>query len=102
MGNAKTKNKTKKVVLIVTSIVVAVIILLIMVFVARKSALEKCADGGVIYIWGEQNKAYTNKKFKEKMNDQKNFKDFPYKKLYEICDESQKKKPKMFEEKWGK
>lgn len=50
----------------ITAIAITAIILIIIFFVTRKSALEKCADGGFIYIWGEQNKAYTSKTFKEK------------------------------------
>ncbi|NCU52590.1 MAG: hypothetical protein EBX25_04440 [Candidatus Fonsibacter ubiquis] len=38
----------------------------------------------------------------EKMSDIKTFKDFPYAKLFAICDQSQKQYPEKFEEKWGK
>ncbi len=47
----------------ITAIGISVIILTIIFFVTRKSALEKCADVGFIYIWGEQNKAYISKTF---------------------------------------
>ena len=40
--------------------------------------------------------------FKEKMNDNKNFKDFPYTKLFGICDQSQQQYPEKFKEKWGR
>jgi hypothetical protein len=36
------------------------------------------------------------------MNDNKNFKDFPYTKIFGICDQSQRQYPDMFKEKWGK
>jgi hypothetical protein len=36
------------------------------------------------------------------MSDIKTFKDFPYAKLFAICDQSQKQYPEKFEEKWGK
>ena len=77
-------------------------VLIIILFATRKSPLERCADAGHIYIWGEQNKAYINRGFKEKMSDIKTFKDFPYTKLFAICDQSQKQYPEKFEEKWGK
>jgi len=103
MGNIKTKsNKNKILIYFITAIGIAVIISAIIFFVTRKSALEKCADVGFIYIWGEQNKAYLNKSFKKKMNDNKNFKDFPYTKLFGICDQSQQQYPEKFKEKWGK
>jgi hypothetical protein len=103
MGNIKTKsNKNKILIYFITAIGIAVIISTIIFFVTRKSALENCADVGFIYIWGEQNKAYISKTFKEKMNDNKNFKDFPYKKLFGICDQSQQQYPEKFKEKWGK
>jgi flagellar basal body-associated protein FliL len=103
MGNIKTKsNKNKILIYFITAIVITVIVLTIIFFVTRKSALEKCADVGFIYIWGEQNKAYINKSFKEKMSDSKNFKDFPYAKLFGICDQSQRQYPDMLKEKWGK
>ena len=77
MGNIKTKsNKNKILIYFITAIGIAAIISTIIFFVTRKSALENCADVGFIYIWGEQNKAYISKTFKEKMNDNKNFKDF--------------------------
>jgi hypothetical protein len=53
-------------------------------------------------MWGEQNKAYINRGLKEKMSDVKTFIDFPYVKLFAICDQSQKQYPEKFEEKWGK
>ena len=103
MGNIKTKsNKNKILIYFITAIVIAAIILIIIFFPARKSALEKCADVGFIYIWGEQNKVYIDESFKVKMSDNKNFKDFPYTKLFGICDQSQKQYPKKFKEKWGK
>ena len=103
MGNIKTKsNKNKILIYFIAAIGIAVIILITIIFATRKSALEKCADVGFIYIWGEQNKAYLNKSFKEKMNDNKNFKDFPYTKIFGICDQSQRQSPDMFKEKWGK
>ena len=37
-----------------------------------------------------------------KMSDTKNFKDFPYTKLFGICDQSQQQYPEKFKEKWGK
>ena len=56
MGNIKTKsNKNKILIYFITAIAITAIILIIIFFVTRKSALEKCADGGFIYIWGEQN-----------------------------------------------
>lgn len=102
MGNYKTKNKNKTLVYLITGIVITFAIFIIIFFATEKSALEKCADGGVIYVWGEQNKAYTNKSFKDKMSDTKNLKDFPYTKLFQICDQSQKQYPDMFKEKWGR
>ena len=36
------------------------------------------------------------------MNDSKNFKDFPYTKIFGICDQSQKQYPEKFKEKWGR
>jgi hypothetical protein len=36
------------------------------------------------------------------MSDSKNFKDFPYAKLFGICDQSQQQYPEKFKEKWGK
>lgn len=103
MGNIKTKsNKNKILIYFITAIGIVVIISLIIFLVTRKSALEKCTDVGFIYIWGEQNKAYLNKSFKEKMSDNKNFKDFPYTKLFGICDQSQQQYPEKFKEKWGK
>ena len=103
MGNIKTKsNKNKILIYFVTAIAITAIILIIIFFATRKSALEKCADVGFIYIWGEQNKAYISKTFKEKMSDTKNFKDFPYTKLFGICDQSQQQYPEKFKEKWGK
>ena len=103
MGNSKAKSNNKKILIyFITAIVITVVILILIVFATQKSALEKCADAGHIYIWGEQNKAYINKSFKEKMNDNKSFKDFPYTKLFGICDQSQKQYPKMFREKWGR
>ena len=69
MGNIKTKsNKNKILINFITAIAITAIILIIIFFATRKSALEKCADVGFIYIWGEQNKAYISKTFKEKMN----------------------------------
>ena len=56
----------------------------------------------MLYIWGDQNAAYNNKSFKVKMEDDNNFKDFPYKKLHEICRLGSLQNPKLFEEKWGK
>ena len=77
MGNVKTKsNKNKILIYFITVISIIVIVLVIVLLSTRKSALEKCADAGHIYIWGEQNKAYVNKSLKEKMNDIKSFKDF--------------------------
>ena len=103
MGNIKTKsNKNKILIYFIAAISIATIISTIIFFVTRKSALEKCADVGFIYIWGEQNKAYISKTFKEKMNDNKNFKDFPYTKLFRICDQSQQQYPEKFKEKWGR
>ena len=103
MGNIKTKsNKNKILIYFIAAIGIAVIILITIIFATRKSALESCADVGFIYIWGEQNKAYLNKSFKEKMNDNKNFKDFPYTKIFGICDQSQQQYPEKFKEKWGK
>ena len=103
MGNIKAKsNKNKILIYFITVIGIGVIISTIIFFGIRKSALEKCADVGFIYIWGEQNKAYISKTFMEKMNDNKNFKDFPYTKLYGICDQSQQQYPEKFKEKWGK
>jgi tryptophan synthase alpha subunit len=103
MGNIKTKSNKKKILIyFIAAIGIAVIILITIIFATRKSALEKCADVGFIYIWGEQNKAYLNKSFKEKMSDSKNFKDFPYAKLFGICDQSQRQYPEKFKEKWGK
>ena len=103
MGNIKTKsNKNKILIYFIAAISIATIISTIIFFVTRKSALEKCADVGFIYIWGEQNKAYISKTFKEKMNDNKNFKDFPYTKLFGICDQSQQQYPEKFKEKWVK
>jgi len=103
MGNIKTKsNKNKILIYFIAAISIATIISTIIFFVTRKSALEKCADVGFIYIWGEQNKVYIDKTFKEKMNDNKNFKDFPYTKLFGICDQSQQQYPEKFKEKWGK
>jgi hypothetical protein len=103
MGNIKTKsNKNKILIYFITAIAITAIILIIIFFPALKSALEKCADAGFIYIWGEQNKVYIDKSFKEKMNDNNNFKDFPYTKLFGICDQSQKQYPEKFKEKWGK
>lgn len=102
MGNYKTKNKNKTLIYLITGIVITFAIFIIIFFATEKSALEKCADGGVIYVWGEQNKAYTNKSFKDKMSDTKNLKDFPYTKLFQICDQSQKQYPDMFKEKWGR
>ena len=68
MGNIKTKsNKNKILIYFITAIVITAIILIIIFFVTRKSALEKCAYGGFIYIWGEQNKAYISKTFKENL-----------------------------------
>ena len=100
MGNIKTKsNKNKILIYFIAAIGIAVIILITIIFATRKSALEKCADVGFIYIWGEQNKAYLNKSFKEKMNDNKNFKDFPYTKIFGICDQSQQQYPEKFKEK---
>ena len=70
MGNIKTKsNKNKILIYFITAIGIAAIISTIIFFTTRKSALEKCADVGFIYIWGEQNKAYISKTFKEKMSD---------------------------------
>ncbi len=103
MGNIKTKsNKNKILIYFITVIGIGVIISTLIFFGIRKSTLEKCADVGFIYIWGEQNKAYISKTFKEKMNDNKNFKDFPYTKLFGICDQSQQQYPEKFKEKWGK
>jgi hypothetical protein len=103
MGNIKTKsNKNKILIYFIAAIVITVNYFNNIFFATRKSALEKCADVGFIYIWGEQNKAYINKSFKEKMSDSKNFKDFPYAKLFGICDQSQRQYPDMFKEKWGK
>jgi len=122
MGNIKTKSNKNKILIyfitaivitaiiliiifliyFITAIVITAIILIIIFFTTRKSALEKCADVGFIYIWGEQNKAYISKTFKEKMSDTKNFKDFPYTKLLGICDQSQQQYPEKFKEKWGK
>jgi hypothetical protein len=103
MGNIKTKSNKKKILIyFIAAIVITAIILTIIFFSTRKSALEKCADVGFIYIWGEQNKTYIRKSFKEKMNDSKNFKDFPYTKIFGICDQSQQQYPDMFKEKWGK
>ena len=91
MGNIKTKsNKNKILIYFIIAIVITVIVLIIILFATRKSPLERCADAGHIYIWGEQNKAYINRGFKEKMSDIKTFKDFPYAKLFAICDQSQK------------
>jgi hypothetical protein len=103
MGYIKTKsNKNKILIYFITAISIAVIISTIIFFVTRKSALEKCADVGFIYIWGEQNKAYISKSFKEKISDNKNFKDFPYTKIFGICDQSQQQYPEKFKEKWGR
>lgn len=102
MGNDQIKVKAKISNIIISVIVIAAVILIILNFRPQKSALEKCADGGVLYIWGEQNAAYNNKSFKVKMEDASNFKDFPYKKLYEICSLGNQQNPKLFEEKWGK
>lgn len=102
MGNDQIKVKAKISNIIISVIVIAAVILIILNFRPQKSALEKCADGGVLYIWGEQNAAYNNKSFKVKMEDASNFKDFPYKKLYEICSLGNRQNPKLFEEKWGK
>ena len=102
MGNNQIKVQAKISNIIITIILVAAVILIILNFRPKKSALEKCADGGVLYIWGEQNAAYNNKSFKVKMEDASNFKDFPYKKLYEICSLGSQQNPKLFEEKWGK
>ena len=55
MGNIKTKsNKNKILIYFIAAIGIAVIILITIIFATRKSALEKCADVGFIYIWGEQ------------------------------------------------
>ncbi len=103
MGKIKTKsNKNKILIYFIAAVVITVIVLIIILFATRKSPLERCADAGHIYIWGEQNKAYINRGFKEKMSDIKTFKDFPYEKLFAICDQSQKQYPEKFEEKWGK
>ena len=102
MGNNQIKVQAKISNIIITIILVAAVILIILNFRPQKSALERCADGGVLYIWGEQNAAYNNKSFKVKMEDASNFKDFPYKKLYEICSLGSQQNPKLFEEKWGK
>ena len=103
MGNIKTKsNKNKILIYFIIAGAITVIVLIIIFFSKGKSALEKCADAGHIYIWGEQNKAYLTKSFKEKMNDNSSFKDFPYTKLYGICDQSQKQFPEKFKEKWGR
>jgi len=102
MGNDQIKVQAKISNIIISVILVAAVILIILNFRLQKSALEKCADGGVLYIWGDQNAAYNNKSFKVKMEDDNNFKDFPYKKLYEICSLGSQQNPKLFEEKWGK
>ncbi|MFM8422418.1 MAG: hypothetical protein ACKN91_00905 [Candidatus Fonsibacter sp.] len=102
MGNIKTKsNKNKTLIYFIIAIVITVIVLIIL-FAKGKSPLERCADAGHIYIWGEQNRVYINRGFKEKMSDINTFKDFPYAKLFAICDQSQKQYPEKFEEKWGK
>ena len=103
MGNIKTKSKKNKILIyFIAAIVITAIVSTIIFFATRKSALEKCADVGFIYIWGEQNKAYLSKSFKKKMSDSNNFKDFPYAKLFGICDQSQQQYPEKFKEKWGK
>lgn len=102
MGNDQIKVQAKISNIIISVILVAAVILIILNFRPQKSAIEKCADGGVLYIWGEQNAAYNNKSFKVKMKDSSNFMDFPYKKLYEICSLGSQQNPKLFEEKWGK
>ena len=57
MGNSKAKSNNKKILIyFITAIVITVVILIVIVFATQKSALEKCADAGHIYIWGEQNK----------------------------------------------
>ena len=103
MGKIKTKsNKNKILIYFIIAIGITVIVLIIILFVTRKFQLERCADAGHIYMWGEQNKAYINRGLKEKMSDVKTFIDFPYVKLFAICDQSQKQYQEKFEEKWGK
>ena len=102
MGNDQIKVQAKISNIIISVILVAAVILIILNFRPQKSALEKCADGGVVYICGDQNAAENNTSFMVKLEDSSNFKDFPYKKLYEICSLGSQQNPKLFEEKWGK
>ncbi len=103
MGNNKTKSSKKKIIIyFISGIATLVVVFFLLSLATRKSALEKCADAGQIYVWGEQNKAYNNRSLKVKMNDTKTFKDFPYVKLFEICTESQKQFPDKFQSQWGK
>ena len=102
MGNNQIKVQAKISNIIISVILVAAVILIILHFRPQKSALEKCADGGVLYIWGDQNDAYNNKTFKVQIEYVSNFMDFQYKKLYEICSLGSQQNPKLFEEKWGK
>ena len=52
MGNDQIKVQAKISNIIISVIIVAAIILIILNFRPQKSALEKCADRGVLYISG--------------------------------------------------